>query len=125
MPGPSDFLSHFAKLQLHFLIFWGGFWILDFFCCHGPRAHTENLEVGQGRTRSACQGISGVLVRLTTCKRCCSLPKQSLITLSPPRKRRDSRSAGYTGGPVNIQAVSCFLGITGRRVFFKFDMGKV
>ena len=28
-----------------------------------------------------CKGISGVLVRLTTCKRLTSLPKQSLITL--------------------------------------------
>ena len=44
--------------------------------------------------------ISGVLVRLTTCKRLTnSSPKLSLITLSLP-ERRDSRSAEYTGGPV-------------------------
>ena len=30
-----------------------------------------------------------------------SLPKLSLITLPPPLKRRDSKSAGYMGGPVN------------------------
>ena len=35
-------------------------------------------------------------------------------------KRRDTRSAGYTGGPINIQAVS-FPGYTGESVF-KFDM---
>ena len=35
---------------------------------------------------------------------------------SPPLKRRDSRSAGYTGGPANIQPVS-FLGYTGESVF--------
>ena len=55
---------------------------------------------------SMFKGISGVLNRLTTCKRLTdSVPKLSLITLSP-LNRRDSRSAGYTGGPVNIQAVS-------------------
>ena len=43
-----------------------------------------------------CQRISGVLVRLTTCERLTnSLPRLSLITLSP-LKRRDSRSAGST-----------------------------
>ena len=35
----------------------------------------------------------------------------------PPLKRRDSRSAGYTGGPVNnIEAVS-FPGYTGESIF--------
>ena len=44
--------------------------------------------------------ISGVLVRLTTCNwLTSSVPKLSLITLSLP-ERRDSRSAGYTGGSV-------------------------
>ena len=50
--------------------------------------------------------LSGVLIRLTTCKRLTNnnnrfLPKLSLITLFfPPETRRDGRSAGYTGGPV-------------------------
>ena len=51
---------------------------------------------------TGCEGIRGVLVRLTTSN---SLPKLRLVTLFP-LKRRDSRSAGYTGGPINIQAVS-------------------
>ena len=46
------------------------------------------------------------------------LPKLRLISLSPPMKRRDSRSAGYTGGPVNIQAVS-FLGDIGEKSIFQ------
>ena len=43
-----------------------------------------------------CQGISGVLVRLTTCKRLTnnSLPKLSLITLFP------SEAAGYQVGRI-------------------------
>ena len=53
-----------------------------------------------------CEGISGVLVSLTTCKRLNnSLPTISLETLSS-LKRRESSSAGYTGGRVNIEAVS-------------------
>ena len=46
-------------------------------------------------------------MRLTTCIRLTnnSFPKLSLKH-SPLLKRRDSRSAGYTGGPVNIPAVS-------------------
>ena len=68
-----------------------------------------------------CQGISGVLVRLTTCKKLTnSLPNLSLITLSPPE------TAGYQ--VVRINGRTCqlskpfhFLGIPGR-VFFKFDM---
>ena len=41
--------------------------------------------------------------RLITCQRLTnnSSPKLSLTTLYSPLKRRDSRSAGYTGGPVN------------------------
>ena len=58
-----------------------------------------------------------MLVRLATCKRLTnSLPKLSLTTLSPPLKRQDSRSTGYTGGPVNIQAVS-FPEDTGESIF--------
>ena len=38
----------------------------------------------------------------------------------PALKRRDSRSAGYTGGSVNISKPFHFLGIPGR-VFFKLD----
>ena len=54
-----------------------------------------------------CQGIGGVLVRLTTCKILTnSLPNLSYIAPPPPRKRRDSRPAGFSGGPVNAQAVS-------------------
>ena len=53
---------------------------------------------------------------MTTCKRFTnSLPKLSLIALSP-LKRRHTRSAGYTGGPVNTQAVS-FSGYTGEGIF--------
>ena len=44
-----------------------------------------------------------------------SLPKLSLVP-SSPLKRRDSRSAGFTGGPVDIQAVS-FPGYTGESIF--------
>ena len=53
-------------------------------------------------------GALGVLVRLTTCKRLAHyLPKslQAFNTL-PLKRRDDSRSAGITGGRVNIQAVS-------------------
>ena len=61
--------------------------------------------------------FSGVLVRLTTRKRLTnSLPKLSLIRHSPPLKRRDTRSAGYSGGPVNIEAIS-FPGDTGESIF--------
>ena len=44
-----------------------------------------------------------------------SLPKLSLITLSPA-ETAGSRSAGYTRGPVNIQAVS-FLADVGESIF--------
>ena len=61
------------------------------------------------------------LARLVICTRLTnSLPKLCLITLSP-LKRRDSRSAGYAGGPVNISKPFHFLGIPGK-AFFKFDM---
>ena len=50
------------------------------------------------RRRHLLRYFSGVLVRLTTCEMLTnSLPKLSLITL-PPLKRRDSRSAGYIYG---------------------------
>ena len=49
-----------------------------------------------------------------------SLPKLAYTQTKPyntfpPLKRRDSRSAGYTGGRVNIQAVS-FPGDTGESI---------
>ena len=44
-----------------------------------------------------------------------NLPKLSLPNTLPPLKRRDSRSAGYTGGRVSIQAVS-FPGDTGESI---------
>ena len=54
-------------------------------------------------------------MRLTTCKRLTnSLPKLSLITLFP-LKRRDSWSAGHIGEQVNIQSVS-FLEYTGESI---------
>ena len=71
-----------------------------------------------------CQVISGVLVRLNTCKRLTnSLPKLSLIN-APPRK-----NGGIAGRPdiradLSISKRFHSLGIPGR-VFFKFDMGKV
>ena len=49
-------------------------------------------------------------------------PNQALQP--PPSKRRDSRSAGCTGGPVNIQTVS-FPWDTGEESIFKFDIRKV
>ena len=69
--------------------------------------------------------LVGVLVRSTTCKRLTnSLPKLSLITLVP-LKRRDIRSAGYTAHLCQYPSHH-FLGIPGR-VYFKFDMamGKI
>ena len=56
-------------------------------------------------------------MRLTTCIRLTSnsFPKLSLKH-SPPLKRRGSRSAEYTGGPVNIPAV-LFPGDTGESIF--------
>ena len=61
------------------------------------------------------RNISGVLVHSTTCKRLTnSLPKLSPITLSL-LKRRDSRSAEYTVGRVNIQWV-LFPGYTGESI---------
>ena len=39
-----------------------------------------------------------------------------MYVLSSPLKRRESRPAGYTGGPVNIRAVS-FPGDTGENTF--------
>ena len=57
-----------------------------------------------------------VLVRLTTCKKLTNiLPNLFLRTLFP-LKRRDTRSAGYTGGLVNTQAVS-FPGGIGESIF--------
>ena len=68
--------------------------------------------------------ISGVLVRLTTCKKITkSLPKLSLTTLDPPETHRDSRSAGYTGGPVSIQDVS-FSWVYRREYFSSSTWGK-
>ena len=67
--------------------------------------------------------ISRVLVRLTTCNWLTdSLPKVSLITLSPPE------TAGYQVGRIygrtcHLSKPFHFLGIPGR-VLFKFDMGK-
>ena len=70
----------------------------------------------------------GVLVRLTTCTRLNQLPmpKLSLIKRSPPLKRRDSGSAGYTGGRVKYPSDFIFLliGIPGRRGFFKLNIGE-
>ena len=44
------------------------------------------------------------------------LPTQTKPYNTPPLKRRDSRSAGHTGGRVNIEAVS-FTGDTEGRIF--------
>ena len=72
-----------------------------------------------------CYGISGVLVRLTTCKRFNnnnSLPKLSLL-FNPPTPR----NGGIAGRPdtradLSISKRFRFLGIPGRVFFFKFDM---
>ena len=74
-------------------------------------------------THASVKVISGVLVRLTTCKRLTnSLPKLSLTTLFPPE------TAGYQVGGIYGRACqypSGFISWGYRRVFFKFDMGKV
>ena len=58
-----------------------------------------------------CQGIRGVLVRLTTCKRLTnSLPKLSLVTLSPPETAGQQVGRIY-GGPLSISKPFHFLGI--------------
>ena len=88
-------------------------------CLTKDRRYTSDLKTAHFRhdvSGKYYDGISGVLVRLTTCKRLTnSLPKLSLITFFP-LKRRDNRSAGYTSGPVNIQAVS-FPGDTRESIF--------
>ena len=63
--------------------------------------------------------FSGVLIRLTTCKiltHSLYLVWNYALSYPPPMKQRDSRSAGYTGGRVNIQA-HFFPGDTGEWVF--------
>ena len=83
------------------------------FCCPPPWAGSFVAN------DAICEGIDGlnspfdhlqkVNQQLTQTKPCNTLP--------PCLKRRDSRSVGYTGGPVNIQAVS-FPGVnSGERVF--------
>ena len=70
-----------------------------------------------GKLLVNCQGFSGILVRLTTCKRFTdSIPKLSLTTIFPPE------TAGYQVGQTYrrtcqyIQAVS-FPGYTGESIF--------
>ena len=60
------------------------------------------------------EGISGVFVRLTTCKRLTnSLPKLSKpYNAPPPLKRRYCRSTGCTDGPVNMSKPFFFPGYT-------------
>ena len=51
------------------------------------------------------------------------LPELSRTTLPPPLKRRDNRSAGYTGGRINIHvSIRFHLLRIPERTFFKFDM---
>ena len=74
-----------------------------------------------------CQSISGVLVRLTTCKRLINcLPKLSLITTYNTLPPSNGEIAGRPElrADLPISKRFHFLGIPGR-VFFKFDMGKV
>ena len=67
----------------------------------GNRKHPilvkSRRQCKERRTSEKCWGISGVLIRLTTCKRLTnnnSLPKVSLITLSPPE------TTGYQVGRI-------------------------
>ena len=83
----------------------------------GTLCISAQLPYIMASSAALCQGISEVLVRLTTCKRSAnSLPKLSLTTLSPPETAGRDRSAGYKGGLVNIQAIS-FPGYTGESIF--------
>ena len=77
----------------------------------------QNFQKFRVRVTVLVGGIK--LIRLATCKR----STNSLLTHTkpyyntpPPLKRRDTRSAGYAGGCVNIQAVS-FPGDTGESIF--------
>ena len=89
------------------------------FTTGNPFLGTKLLGFSIGRGSGALKELRNyrVLIHLTTGKRLTNfLPKLGLVQHSSPLKRRDRRSAGYTGGRVNILAVP-LAGETGKTIF--------